>query len=325
MPPGARQRRATHEDAAGAAGSGNGHDVDGAQHEKTTAIAELEAGGAPIDFDYDEQVPGYEPSASDCLNRALGIARSLNHTSLSADHLMLALTMEQNARRLLERVGDINALREMAMKQLGEMNWKFSRPAGQESQFPAQTSDLEDVRKMALHDASERGSAWAISDLINAFPHEKGRLTYGVRESFEGVPAVIERIESGPMPRLADFIARLQTEIRDAVELQVGNVLRDVAEPQLRAAVQRQLASTEEINRQFRSVTETQLTTLLREFSDKLTTEVNEPEAEHEPPVAMPTTSADTAGTHPTFVTTTTPPINAGVGAKRYWNWMALI
>ena len=157
---------ASQDGAASAVSSGNGHDAGEEMHEEATAIAELEPGGAPIDFDYNEQVPGYEPSASDCLNRALGIARSLNHTSLSADHLMLALTMDQNARRLLERVGDINALREMSMKQLGEMNWKFSRPAGQESQFPAQTSDLEDVRKMALHAASEREQRVAISDLI---------------------------------------------------------------------------------------------------------------------------------------------------------------
>ena len=54
-----------------------------------------------LDFTDAEMVPGFEVSASDCLNRALKIARSLNHTSLSSDHLMLALTMDPNARRLL--------------------------------------------------------------------------------------------------------------------------------------------------------------------------------------------------------------------------------
>src|SRR3990172_3383302 len=47
-----------------------------------------------LDFTYNEAVPGFEESASDCLNRALHIALSLNHTSLSSDHLMLALTMD---------------------------------------------------------------------------------------------------------------------------------------------------------------------------------------------------------------------------------------
>ena len=63
-----------------------------------------------LDFEYDEDVPGFETSASNCLNRALQIARSLNHMSLSADHLMLALAMDPSARRLLERV-DIVQLR----------------------------------------------------------------------------------------------------------------------------------------------------------------------------------------------------------------------
>ena len=55
----------------------------------------------PLDFDYDEAVPGFEAAASDCLNRALAIARSLNHIVLSSDHLMIALTMDPNARRQL--------------------------------------------------------------------------------------------------------------------------------------------------------------------------------------------------------------------------------
>jgi hypothetical protein len=46
-----------------------------------------------------EELPGYEASASRCFHRAGEIARSLNHMSLSADHLMLALTMDSSARR----------------------------------------------------------------------------------------------------------------------------------------------------------------------------------------------------------------------------------
>lgn len=273
-------------------------------------------------------MPGYEPAASDCLNRALGIARSLNHTSLSADHLMLALTMDQNARKLLERAGDINALRETAMKQLGEMHWKFARPAGQETHFPAQTLDLEDVRKLARQGAAEREQRVAISDLINAFPREEGKLLYA-EQSRDTLPAVIERIENALMPRLSDFMGRLQTEIRDAVQLQVGNVLRDVAEPQLRAAVQRQVTSMEEINRQFRHITETQLNTALREFIAKLSAELEEseepePEPAPEPASTVQAGSADGAGTHPSAVTTATPS-NGGGGARRYWNWVALI
>ena len=60
----------------------------------------------------------------DCLNRAPRIASSLNHPILSSDHLMLALTMDQNARRLLERVGDVTRFREAAMQKLGHYDRK---------------------------------------------------------------------------------------------------------------------------------------------------------------------------------------------------------
>ena len=118
-----------------------------------------------LDFDYDEDMPGFETSASDCLNRALRIARSLNHMSLSADHLMLALTMDPNARRLLERAGDIVQLREAAMQRLGRMHSRFSTG----DSFPSQTSDLVDIRKTAREAASEREQLVAISDLIMPF------------------------------------------------------------------------------------------------------------------------------------------------------------
>ncbi|MGI8724570.1 MAG: hypothetical protein ACR2J1_04270 [Methyloceanibacter sp.] len=50
---------ASQDGAASAVSSGNGHDAGEEMHEEATAIDELEPGGAPIDFDYNEQVPGY--------------------------------------------------------------------------------------------------------------------------------------------------------------------------------------------------------------------------------------------------------------------------
>jgi hypothetical protein len=89
----------------------------------------VEAVVSPRPFNLRDVVPGFEDSASHCLNRALQIARSLNQTSLSSDHLMLALTMDPNARRHLERVGDVAELRETAMLRLGKMNWRFAKGA----------------------------------------------------------------------------------------------------------------------------------------------------------------------------------------------------
>ena len=305
---------------------GNGHDA-ASEHAASMAVGEVESEGTTIDFKYNEDVPGYEPAASDCLNRALQIARSLNHTSLSADHLMLALTMDQNARKLLERAGSINDLRETAMQRLGAMNWKFSRPSGPDIHFPAQTSDLESVRKLALQAASEREQRVAISDLINAFPREDGRLAYGIREEFD-VPTAIERIESGLMPRFAEFTSRFQSDLRDGMQRELATLMREVAEPQMRAAVQRQAAAMEDINRQLRSLLEGQLGTVLREFKERLIDEIEAVEPQPEPqPETADTLSVgpDPVGsTDHSSTTTTIPPTNGENAPRRYWNWVAL-
>ena len=301
---------------------GNGHDA--ASEPAATEIAEVEIASG-TEFEYEEDVPGYEPSASDCLNRAMRIARSLNHTSLSADHLMLALTMDQNARKLLERAGDINALRETAMQQLGKMNWKFARPSGRERNMPMQTSDLEDIHKIALHAAAEREQRVAISDLINAFPHEQGQLAYGAREELD-VPAVIERIESGIAPRVAEVMSRFQGDLREAAQRELNTLVREVAEPQLTAAVQRQVASMDEINRQFRGLLESSLNNALGEFKAKLLEAINEAEpVQQEHAASMRAGDNDSAGTAPMTVTTKIPPTRTDVQPRRYWNWMALL
>jgi ATP-dependent Clp protease ATP-binding subunit ClpA len=156
-------------------------------------------------------VPRFEDSASDCFNRASQIARSLNHINLSADHLMLALTMDPNARRLLERVGDVVQLREAATQRLGRMNSRFSRTSGEQALSP--TSDLADIGKKARETAAEREQLVAISDLINAFPKANGRLTYVSGEDSRAV-ALIESIEKGLVPRVTESMTRIEAAVR---------------------------------------------------------------------------------------------------------------
>ena len=105
---------------------------------------------------------------------------------------MLALTLDQSARRLLERVGDIVQLRDAAMQKLGKSHTKFSRDIGDQPLPP--TSDLDDLAKAARQAAAEREQSIAISDLINAFPKVDGRLTYAAAETARTV-AVIDTIE----------------------------------------------------------------------------------------------------------------------------------
>ena len=125
--------------------------------------------------------------------------------SLSADHLMLALTMDPNARRLIERIGDIVQLREAAMQRLGRMHSRFSTG----DSFPSQTSDLVDIRKTAREAASEREQLVAISDLINAFPQANGRLTYGAGDGSKAI-TLMEKIEQGIVPHMAEAMTKLK-------------------------------------------------------------------------------------------------------------------
>lgn len=79
---------------------------------------------------------------------------------------MLALTMDQNARRQLERVGEVTRLRAIAMRKLGK---NYNKPDTSD-QSPTPTSDLADIGKKARDAANEREQLVSISDLISAFP-----------------------------------------------------------------------------------------------------------------------------------------------------------
>jgi hypothetical protein len=262
-----------------------------------------------LDFDYDEDVPGFETSASDCLNRALQIARSLNHMSLSSDHLMLALTMDPNARRLLERVGDIVQLREAATQRLGRMHSRFATGES----FPSQTSDLMDIRKAAREAAAEREQLVAISDLINAFQQVNGRLTYGTGDGSKAV-VLMERIEQGLVPRVADAMTRIEAEVQEATRRyqSVQTMLQDLNSRQSAAAEQRQVELMEQIRRQLREAADVQLGAALREFGERLEAkfaELNAPakpiEPEPEPQRYEPA-----------------PPVHKP--RPSYWSWLVL-
>ena len=194
-----------------------------------------------------DPLPDFESTAADCLNRALQIALSLGHASVSSDHLMLALTMDPHARRQLQRVGDIGQLREAAMLRLGRTHWKFAKRGDEPSRFPSPTSDLEEIRKLARGAAADREQKVAIADLVNAFPTKDGRLVYGLKETIESVPAILERIESKLVPRVADFMSRFEAQLRESAERQIEAALRTFAEKELKETVERQRASLEDI------------------------------------------------------------------------------
>src|SRR5262245_51058392 len=186
----------------------------------------------------------FEPGAAACLNRALQVALSLGHATFSSDHLMLALTMDPHARKLLQRVADVGPLRETAMARLGRMHWKFARRADHRDRFPAPTSDLDEIRKAARTAAADREQRVSINDLVNAFPTKDGRLVYGPKETTESVPVILERIESKLVPHVTDFLAKFETQMREGVEKQLRAAMDNFSRKELKAIVERQLAES---------------------------------------------------------------------------------
>jgi len=262
---------------------------------------------AAQEFGYD-QVPGFEMSASNCINRARQIARSLNHATFSSDHLMLALTMDQNARRLLERVGDVNHLRAVAMRKLGK-NYNKSDAA---DQSPAPTSDLADIGKKAREAADEREQLVSISDLINAFPKENGRLTYGSGENSRAV-AVMETIETRVIPGLNDAMRRIENAVFDAVQRQqqtVQSILADLNSRQSQDWERKQREFMDEIRRQVREAADTQFAAALKDLNETIDKRLAESKLEAPPPAETQAGST---------------PEQAPQGSKSSWNWLSLI
>jgi hypothetical protein len=229
--------------------------------------------------------------------------------SLSADHLMLALTMDPNARRLLERGGDIVQLREAAMQRLGRMHSRFSTG----DSFPSQTSDLVDIRKTAREAASEREQLVAISDLINAFPKANGRLTYGSGDGSKAV-TLMERIEQGLVPRVAEAMTRIEAEVQEAARRyqSVQSILQDLNSRQSAAGEQRQIELMEQIRRQVREAADVQIGAALREFGERLEAKF----AELNPPAKPIEPEPEPQRYEP-------PPLVHKPRAN-YWSWLAL-
>lgn len=221
-----------------------------------------------LEFAY-EAAPGFESSVSECFNHAGQIAQSLGHISLSSDHLMLALTMDPNARRLLERLGDVVQLRESAMQRLGTMHCRSSRNVDEGSQSP--TSDLVDIAKKAREAAAERGQLVAVSDLINAFPKANQSLTYGTSEGSSKAIALLETIEQTIVPRVADAMARIESVISDAMQRQqtVQSMLQDLSSRNWEETERRQREFMDEIRRQVREAAEMQIAAALEDLNEK--------------------------------------------------------
>jgi hypothetical protein len=263
-----------------------------------------------------DEVPGFEASASECFNRARQIACSLNHADLSSDHLMLALIMDSSARRLLERVGNVTQLREVATQRVGRNYTKSDADHGS----PKPTSDLGDIAKTARQAAAEREQLVSISDLVNAFPRAGDRLTYASDES-ERTGALIEAVQNGLVPRLSESMDKIQATVVEAMQQgqTVQKMLQDLNSKQSYETEQRQIAFMDDMRRQVRETVDAQIGVAFRQFGEALFRKLEE--AAQPEPQAPDSDAVGTAEQRPPE------PVQEPVVKPRTnpWAWLGLL
>ena len=133
--------------------------------------------------------------------------------------------------------------------------------------------------------------------------------------------ALIESIEKGLVPRVADSVARIEAAVRDAVHRQhqsAQSILQDLNARQSQAADQRQRDFMEEIRRQVREAADAQLNAALHEFGEKLDRKLAEL-TPPEPPA--PVTASEPESEPPHYPSVIEPPAKP----RNPWGWLSLL
>ena len=191
------------------------------------------------------KLPGFTKPASDCINKARRIARELNHTSVSAAHLTLALTLDpRSSRRLRDQGIDVDLVREAAVRYLAKYNCMYSSGALPAMAEPKASPDLTDIMEAATRFAQEREDEEEIniSDLLDAFRKSGSgsKMIYAVAEAPDQVPAVIRRVEQGVAQQLDQLFAEIERRLQAAPQL--DQLLADM-ERRLLAQAEERLAT----------------------------------------------------------------------------------
>jgi ATP-dependent Clp protease ATP-binding subunit ClpA len=201
------------------------------------ALAEGEenghAPGMELSDDLTAKLDGFTRPTSDCINKARRIARELNHTSVSAAHLVLAMTLDSRAnRRLRDRGVDVDEVRETAIQLLAKHNNLYSDGQHDPAESPRPAPDLADILEAAARYAqeSEDEEEIKITDLLDAFPKSgsRARLIYDPQGFSDQVPAVVRRVEQTLAAQMDTLIAGLENTVlastQDRLDSMVGGV-----------------------------------------------------------------------------------------------------
>jgi hypothetical protein len=209
--------------------SGNGPEPATSTHigEGRGGVAKPGGGdGATVQLSLDRsgKLNRFTRPASDCINKAWSIARELNHTSITAAHLVLALTLDpRSSKRLRDQGVDIDRVRETAVQLLAKYNSVYSSGMSPVGNGPAPASDFADILESAARFAKEREDEEEIniSDLLDAFPKSGSRteLYFGQIEPVDRLPTLIDGVKLG----LAAHLDRLFDELAGRLPAQAFN------------------------------------------------------------------------------------------------------
>lgn len=182
--------------------------------------------------DLTAKLGGFSRPASDCINKARRIARELNHSSVSAAHLVLAMTLDPRAtRRLRDQGADVDAVRETAVQLLAKYNCLYSTP---NAEAPTAAPDLADILESASRYAKEREDEEeiTISDLLDAFPKagSRSRLIYGQpSDSADQVLSVVRRVEQSLVPQITQLFQSFEERLLESASARLAGMVDEAA------------------------------------------------------------------------------------------------
>ena len=113
----------------------------------------------------DARISGCTKTASDCLHKTTKLARELNHGTVSAAHLVLAMTLIPNANGQFDGKVDIDKAFRASM--LALMDIERGSPVN--GALPSLSAEFKTIVTLAQELARKREQEVSVDDLLNAF------------------------------------------------------------------------------------------------------------------------------------------------------------
>ncbi|MGD9923574.1 MAG: hypothetical protein AB7V13_19360 [Pseudorhodoplanes sp.] len=163
------------------------------------------------------KINGCTKTASDCLHKTTKLARELNHGTVSAAHLVLAMTLIPNASRQFDGKVDVDKAFRAAM--LALMDVERGSPVN--GALPSLSAEFKTIVTLAQDLARKREQEVSVDDLLNAL--DRLPSDSPAAQIIRGEPRSDPGIDAGQaLDRLASLVNQQFQEIRrqiDAIRL----------------------------------------------------------------------------------------------------------